>query len=169
MMTSKQARSTKTQARTARKRPYILLANNDEHRVLTDDDDYTLKGRPRCHGQRSAGGRCRAFAGYSGWCFNHDPETTPQDRREARAMSGPGNRLVKLMPPRLRPVFEDLVGAMKDLRDGRITPSQASALSALATAAVRVLTSGELEERLRALDAATATDDDMPPPPYADD
>jgi hypothetical protein len=145
--------------------------NKVEQRVLTDDDDLTLHGRPRCHGIRSAGGRCQGFAGKSGYCFNHDPATTPQHRREAQRMRGPGNRLVKMMPPRLRPVFEDLVSAMKDLRDNRITPSQATALSALATASVRVLMSGELEERLRALDAATAGDGDPAPPPggYDDD
>ena len=130
MMTSKQARTQVDRARKAPKRPYVLLANNDENRVLTDDDDFTLKGRPRCHGVRAAGGRCQGFAGMSGYCFAHDPNVTRNDRLEAQRMRGPGNRLVKMMPPRLRPVFEDLVGAMKDLREGMITPSQATALSA---------------------------------------
>lgn len=169
MMTSKQASNRGDHARTAPKRPHVLPPNNVD---LPDDQDVTAFGRPRCHGVRNAGGRCQGFAGKSGYCWTHDPTTTREVRHEARMQHGPGNRLVKLMPPRLRPVFEDLVEAMKDLRAGRITPSQATALSALATASVRVLMSGELEERLRAIDAATAGDPDaMGPTPggYRDD
>ncbi len=141
-------------------REYEIRTDLDEHRTLTNDDDWTLKGRPRCHGIKKNGQRCGSFAGYSGWCFAHDPNVTWDDRAEYRKVTGPGNRLVKMMPPRLRPVFEDLVKAMGDVVTGKITPSQASALAALATASVRVLTSGEMEERLRALDAATAAQEE---------
>lgn len=166
MMTRKRPHD---QARKAPKRPRILPRTNDEHRALRDDDDFTLHGRPRCHGVRNAGGRCQGFAGKSGYCFTHDPATTPEARHEARMNAGPGNRLVKMMPTRLRPVFDELITAMKDVVTGKISPSQATALASLATASVRVLLSGELEERLRAIDAATATDDDGPTPMAYDD
>lgn len=162
MMTSNRARSTG-------KRPRVLAPNKVKDRVLTDDDDLTLKGEPRCHGIRAAGGRCQGFAGKSGYCFFHDPGRSDEEKFKARSISGPGNRLVKLMPPRLRPVFEDLVNAMKDLREGRMTAAQASALSALATASVRVLMSGEMEERQRRIDALLREPDDPTPPAEYDD
>jgi len=139
---------------------YEIRTDLDPDRVLTDDDNWTKNGRPRCQGVRLSGGRCRSFAGYSGWCGAHDPNGIDERMKKAHPIRGPGNRLVRMMPPRLRPVFEDLVTAMQDVVTGKISPSQASALAALATASVRVLMSGEMEERLRALDAATAASEE---------
>jgi hypothetical protein len=156
----------------AKKNPkpvYPIRYDLDPHRVLRDDDEWTLKGRPRCHGWKAGGQRCGSFAGYSGYCGAHDPDGVEERAKKMHPIHGPGNKLMRMMPPRLRPVFEQLVVAMQDVYKGTITPSQATALAALATAAVRVLTSGELEERLRALDAATITDGEALSVEYIDD
>ena len=151
---------------------YPIRYDLDPHRVLKDDDDWTLKGRPRCHGWKANGQRCGSFAGYSGYCGAHEPSGNTMLKAVA-ARNGPyhrsGNKLIRMMPPRLRPVFEQLVVAMGDVYKGKITPSQATALAALATASVRVLMSGELEERLRALDAATVSDGEALSVEYIDD
>ena len=152
---------------------YQIRTDLDPNRVLLDDDDWTLKGRPRCIGRRTlvrGGGRCHGFAGYSGYCAPHDPVFLDEKARTEHPLRGHvGNKLMRLMPPRLRPVFERLVVAMNDVVDGNITPSQATALAALATASVRVLQMGELEERLRALDAATVSDGEALSVEYIDD
>jgi hypothetical protein len=155
---------------TTQKVVYPIRYDLDPNRVLTEDDDWTLKGRPRCHGRRlDTGNRCAAFAGYSGYCGAHDPDGVEERAKKQHPIRGPGNKLMRLMPPRLRPVFEQLVVAMQDVYTGAITPSQATALAALATASVRVLQSGELVERLRALDAATITDGEALSVEYTDD
>src|SRR5450756_295381 len=127
---------------------YPIRYDLDPARVMTDSDDWTRKGRPRCHGMRLYGeGRCQSFSGYNGFCSAHDPNgSLARTRKEnPQRFSRGGNKLMRLMPPRLRPVFEQLVVAMQDVYSGAITPSQATALAALATASVRVLQSGELE------------------------
>ena len=42
---------------------------------------------------------------------------------------------------------------MQEVHDGELDPRQAQAMASLAGALVRVITSGELEERLRSLEA----------------
>jgi len=156
---------------TTQKPVYPIRYDLDPNRVLRDDDDWTLKGRPRCHGWKATGPRCGSFAGYSGFCNAHEPDGRMVKSGNSR--TGPysrgANKLMKLIPTQLRPVFEKLVGAMQDVYTGAITPSQATALAALATASVRVLMAGELEQRLRALDAATITDGEALEVSYDDD
>ena len=43
--------------------------------------------------------------------------------------------------------------ALTEVHDGRLDPRAATAMASLAGALVRVITSGELEERLRSLEA----------------
>jgi hypothetical protein len=43
--------------------------------------------------------------------------------------------------------------ALVEVKDGRLKPSQAQAMASLAGALVRVVTSGEMEERLRDLES----------------
>jgi hypothetical protein len=57
-----------------------------------------------------------------------------------------------LCPPRLVGVFDLLEEALSEVHDGQLDPRIAQAMSSLASAMVRVLTSGELEERVRRLE-----------------
>jgi len=57
-----------------------------------------------------------------------------------------------LVPPRLVPVYDRLEQALGQVHDDTLQPRQASAMAALARAMVAVLTSGELEERVRELE-----------------
>lgn len=87
----------------------------------------------------------------------HDPALADK-RREAARLGGKGKarvaRLGKLVPPRLMSVYDHLEEALGEVHRGELTPQQATAMAALAGAMVRVLTSGELEERVRRLEEA---------------
>lgn len=61
-------------------------------------------------------------------------------------------RAERLLPARLGPVLEILEQALKDCYTGDLPASRASAMASVASAIVKVLTSGELEERLRELE-----------------
>jgi hypothetical protein len=108
-----------------------------------------------CKAKRVDGQPCRASAISQGYCFAHSPELAAK-AREARSLGGLNKarivRLGKLLPPRLIPVFDTLESALYEVHSGDLEPKAASAMAALASAMVKVLTSGELEERLRKLE-----------------
>jgi hypothetical protein len=52
------------------------------------------------------------------------------------------------------PIFDILEAALTEVHRGTITPGQATAMASLAKAMVSVLGAGEMEERLRDLEAA---------------
>jgi hypothetical protein len=60
------------------------------------------------------------------------------------------------VPDRLRPVFDTLNAALDAVNDGKITPAQGSAMAGIARALVAVLQAGEIEERLRRLEAGAS-------------
>lgn len=110
----------------------------------------------RCIARRRDGKPCSALAlGASPYCFAHDPERE-SERIEARRKGGRNSaslaRIRGLLPPRLLPVYETLERALAQVHDGTLEPRRASAMAALARAMVAVLTAGELEERVRALE-----------------
>lgn len=78
-------------------------------------------------------------------------------RREARAKGGRNSarvlRLQGLIPPRLMPVYDRLEKALGEVHSGNLESKQATAMAALARAMVTVLTSGELEERVREIES----------------
>ncbi len=51
----------------------------------------------------------------------------------------------KLLPSHLRPMFDGLEAAMKEVREGRLDPSQASAMASLVGAMLKVIKAGERE------------------------
>ena len=57
-----------------------------------------------------------------------------------------------MLPARLWPVADLLDRAIKEVHHGELDPRAAQAMASLAGALVRVITSGELEERLRSLE-----------------
>ncbi len=111
--------------------------------------------RMRCKSKTRNGEPCRGFAMADGYCFSHSP-ALEKKRLEARAKGGKNSaraaRLKRLVPPRLIPVFDRLEKALVEVHDGELESKQATAMAALARAMVAVLTSGELEERVRDLE-----------------
>lgn len=93
------------------------------------------------------------------YCWAHAASTEEQ-RREARVRGGQNSaksaRLSKLMPAHMAPVFERLSLALEEVHIGALDPRQASAMAAIARAMVTVLQHGEVEERLRQLEAAAS-------------
>ena len=114
-------------------------------------------GNHPCQATRKDGRPCSASALADGFCFAHSPSL--QEKREAaRAKGGKGKsrlaRADKLVPATMRPVVRTLLEALDEVRDGTLTPAQASAMAAVAGALVRVYTVGQIEERIAALEAA---------------
>lgn len=111
--------------------------------------------RMRCKSKTHAGEPCRGVAMQDGYCFSHSP-ALEKKRLEARAKGGKNSaraaRLRRLVPPRLIPVFDKLETALEEVYTGKLETKQATAMAALARAMVAVLTSGELEERVRGLE-----------------
>ena len=104
--------------------------------------------RPTCSAPTKTGEPCRGRPGESGYCFAHDPAT--KDKREAARVKGGENsshaaRLEKLLPSRLRPTFDRLEAAMKEVHEGHLDPRQATAMASLAGAMVKVIKAGEEE------------------------
>ncbi len=108
-----------------------------------------------CSATRRDGLPCRGIAYKGGFCMAHDPALANK-RREAARLGGKGKariaRLGKLVPPRLIAVYDHLEEALGQVHKGELSPQQATAMASLAGAMVRVLTSGELEERVRRLE-----------------
>jgi hypothetical protein len=132
--------------------------------------DLTVTGRPRCKGIKLDGTRCGAFRNpRNGFCYQHDPNVTYEARQATLKRAGQGNtraaRAQRMLPPRLRAVFDRLETAMVDVIDGTLSPTRASALAALSSASVRVLVAGELEEEVRRLRSMVGDDADWDPPP----
>jgi hypothetical protein len=110
----------------------------------------------RCEATCKNGQPCHVSAlPGSAYCFAHDPDRAAI-REEARKRgghnSGKGARLRRLVPPRLVPVFDILESSLREVHDGGLEPGRANAMGNLARALVAVLTAGELEERLRAVE-----------------
>ena len=109
-----------------------------------------------CRATRKDGAPCsvRAIAG-SAYCFAHDPAQAAA--RDAARCAGGRNkathkRLAKIMPIRLLPVWGQLERALAAVLDGSLDPKQATAAAAVARALAAILTAGEVEERIRALE-----------------
>ncbi len=109
----------------------------------------------RCPAVRRDGSPCTANAGASGYRVGHNP-TAQEARRKGGRGTSRAARAQKLLPARLRPAAERLERALNEVHDGELDPRAATAMPSLAGALVRVITAGELEERLRRLEEPTA-------------
>jgi hypothetical protein len=107
----------------------------------------------RCRGTRRDDTPCQAPAhtiGPDGYCWAHDPAKR-EARRAARAKGGQ-NKATAIrvasapLPSYLRPVLALVVRALVDVRDGRLSPAQGSALAALAGVAIKLVTAAQFEE-----------------------
>ncbi len=103
---------------------------------------------PACSAPTKTGKPCRGRPAESGYCFAHDPAT--KDKREAARVKGGENsshaaRLEKLLPSRLRPTFDRLETAIKEVHEGRLDPRRATAMASVAGAMVKIIKAGEEE------------------------
>jgi hypothetical protein len=119
---------------------------------------------PKCQGTRTDGGKCGAFAGHDGFCFQHSPNRSDAEKHAVRSAGGVAAKQAKkaykkIVPSRLRAVMRHLDDAIVDLRSGKLAPRVASAMASLANAQVAVIREGEIEERLRAMEHALAADE----------
>jgi len=108
-----------------------------------------------CVSTRQDGAPCTAQAGTFGVLHRHAPGAQESRRKGGHATSGT-ERAGELLPARLQPVVSILEGALGEVHRGELDPRAASAMASLAGALVRAITAGELEERLRALEARGA-------------
>lgn len=111
--------------------------------------------RVRCRAIRRDNQPCKGTAIANGLCFAHQPQAEEWRVKGGQASSNAA-RSMKAMPERLRPVAELLSVSMVRTFAGTLKPQQATAIAALASAYVRVIQTGELEERLRALETAVS-------------
>ena len=120
------------------------------------DDERPAQTPDRCRAIKKSGVPCSARAVRQGYCFGHAPDLE-EKRQEARRRGGSSTsraaRAGKLLPIRLRPVADALESAIGEVHRGELDPRNAQAMASLAGALVKVMTSGELEERMRALEA----------------
>lgn len=107
--------------------------------------------RQRCVAVRKDGQPCTAFAVQGSRCVGHRPAAQAARRKGGQA-SARSARLGKLVPPRLLAVYDSLELALGEVHSGELDPRAATAMASLAGAMVRVLTAGELEERVRQLE-----------------
>jgi len=107
--------------------------------------------RPICTVTRKDGKPCTAFVSKDGRCVGHQPDSN-RARSKGGTNSSKAARLNRLVPTRLRPVFDKLEKAMDEVHSDNLDPKQANAMASLARAMVAVLTAGELEQRVRGLE-----------------
>ena len=112
----------------------------------------STRQRPLCTALRRDGQPCRARASLNGLCIGHQPAAA-EARRKGGFRSSKAHRLQRMLPARLRPVAAVLERAIMQTHRGDLDPRAATALASLASALVRVLESGEIEDRLRRLEA----------------
>ena len=115
---------------------------------------------PTCQGVRKDGSPCTAPVLDGGqFCYAHDPAKT-DERDEARRKGGRNSsslaRVAKLLPARLGGIYDVLERAIGEVHDGSLEPIRANAIANLARAAAAVLQAGEMEQRLRDLEAREA-------------
>src|SRR5262249_19117049 len=108
-----------------------------------------------CRATRANGEPCRGRALASGLCFAHDPAMNRNQSKGGRNRSNAA-RSYKHLPGHLRPVADILAGALHEVHTGALDPRAASAMASLASALVRVVTAGEYEDRLRAIEQSLA-------------
>ena len=104
-----------------------------------------------CKAMTKAGTQCHGWPDKSGFCPSHRPGAAENRAAGGRA-SAKVQRLERKLPSRLRPVVDLLSKVLVEVHQGKLQPSQASAMAAVATALIRVIEHGEFEMRLARLE-----------------
>lgn len=113
----------------------------------------TPADREHCRAVRANGEPCKGRPLAGGLCFAHQPSAQANRAKGGHARSNAA-RSMKAIPERLRPVAELLASALQEVHAGTLAPTQATAMASVASALVKVMMAGDLEERMRALEAA---------------
>jgi hypothetical protein len=66
-----------------------------------------------------------------------------------------GERALKLMPARLVPIFQRMERVFTELDNGEYDRQRAAAMAAVAGVLIKIVQAGELEARMRELEAHT--------------
>ncbi len=112
--------------------------------------------RLRCVAQTKAGKPCQAFASTpDGRCVLHGPRASEVQSRGGMATST-ASRAARLMPSRLRPIVDRLEQVFDELYRGERNVREAMAMATVAAAIGRLVSIGELEERVKAIETAAA-------------
>ena len=112
--------------------------------------------RLRCSAIRKDGQPCRGWAIKDGLCVGHQPNSL-EARRKGGFHSSKKHRLDVMLPLRLRPVLELLEKALDEVHEGKLKPSEATAIAALAGAIVKTIEAGIFEQRLIELEERFGT------------
>jgi hypothetical protein len=125
--------------------------------MRSEVDSKRTRSDLNCAGTRVDGERCQSrITGQDGYCFAHSPDRGVQ-RTEARRLGGRRSsnlhRARRLAPPVLLDVFEKLESALREVHDGELSASRGQAMATMARALCSVMQIGQLEERLRRLEA----------------
>jgi hypothetical protein len=124
--------------------------------IAKEDAMITGRSPATCTARRKDGSPCSLSALPSeSVCFAHSARF-----REGKVKGGHHSaraaRLDAMLPARLRPLLDDLLTLFRGTYAGTIPADRARACANVAGAIVKVLTAGELEERMRELEAGAA-------------
>ena len=116
--------------------------------------DATVPPASRCVAQRSDGEACsgRPVQG-TDRCFAHHPEAREWRRKGGRRSSNAARAASRLSPD-LAAVSRMLFDTLGEVHDGTLGPRQATAMSTVSAALIRVIEHGLFEERVRRLEEA---------------
>ena len=107
----------------------------------------------RCKATRKDGEPCQAWASRStGLCPLHGPNSL-QIHVDGGLSKTRAHMLETRLPSRMKPVIDLLSGAIAEAHAGKLQPSAAQGMAALATALIRVTEFAELIQRVEALEA----------------
>ena len=112
--------------------------------------------RQRCSATRKDGKPCTAWAIKDGLCVGHQPNSN-EGRAKGGTHSSKKHRLDAMLPLRLRPVLELLENALTEVHEGKLKPSEATAIASLAGAIVKTIEAGIFEQRLMELEERFGT------------
>lgn len=111
-----------------------------------------LTVKQTCAAMTKAGTRCRGWPDKSGYCPAHRPNA-----HEIRVYAGHcrsrQHRLETRLPTRFKPVLDLLANSITETHEGKLKPSAAQGMAALATSLIRVTEFAELIQRVEALEA----------------
>jgi hypothetical protein len=110
-----------------------------------------------CSASRRDGMPCTGKPLASGFCFAHDPHAG-EWRRKGGQQRANGERAVKRLPSRLRPLVEGLETAFAQVLAGKLDAAQARALASLASSLLEVYAAVDLERHTA---ASTALRDEI--------
>lgn len=118
---------------------------------------------PKCSAIKADGKRCRSFATSDGFCYRHSPNVSNEHKQRAWRLGGKtpnGHRSrMRMLPPRLQMLYEDLEQAWVQTAAGDMAPTRASALASLANAMRNVFNDSVLEQRITDLEKVAPDDD----------